>query len=79
MAQESNNKVQCMILMFSSLGRSYDIPPSNDKIKRPPKGWDAVHRPFDIRKENHRTGATEISAGEEYAVFAADAIVPLAM
>ncbi|KAF9951551.1 hypothetical protein BGZ72_006951 [Mortierella alpina] len=79
LTQDSDNKVQCMILTFAALGRSYDIPPSNDKIKRPPKGWDVVHRPYDIRKENRRTGATEISTGEEYAVFAADAIVPLAM
>ncbi|KAG0249244.1 hypothetical protein BG011_009470 [Mortierella polycephala] len=73
--QESDNKVQCMVLTFTALGRSYDVPPGNDRMKRPPKGWDVVHRQFDT----HSTGSTDVTTGEEYAVFAADAIVPLAM
>ncbi|KAF9191422.1 hypothetical protein BGZ50_009376 [Haplosporangium sp. Z 11] len=77
--QDSDNKVQCMVLTFTALGRSYDVPPSGDRMKRPPKGWDVVHRQFDIRRENHSMGSTDITTGEEYAVFAADAIVPLAM
>lgn len=61
-----DSKVMCMVLTFAALGRSYDVPPSKDKMKRPPKGWDVVHRQVE-----------EVS--EEYGVFAADALIPLAM
>ncbi|KAF8933411.1 hypothetical protein BGZ52_007797 [Haplosporangium bisporale] len=61
-----DNKVMCMVLTFAALGRSYDVPPSKDKMKRPPKGWDVVHRQVE-------------DVSEEYGVFAADALIPLAM
>lgn len=61
-----DNKVMCMVLTFAALGRSYDVPPSKDKMKRPPKGWDVVHRQVE-------------DVSEEYGVFASDALIPLAM
>ncbi|KAK3829034.1 MAG: hypothetical protein J3Q66DRAFT_395247 [Benniella sp.] len=80
---ESENKVQCMILSFVALGRAYDVPPSNDKMKRPPKGWDVVRRQFEIRCGGNGNGSSSSSpdtiTGEEYGVFAADAVVPLVM
>ncbi|KAG0345059.1 hypothetical protein BG005_001488 [Podila minutissima] len=67
-AESDDNKVMCMVLTFAALGRSYDVPPSKDKMKRPPKGWDVVHRQVE-----------DIHPSEEYGIFAADALIPLAM
>ncbi|KAG0283571.1 hypothetical protein BGZ96_012031 [Linnemannia gamsii] len=79
MSGDSNNKVQCMILTFAALGRAYDVPPSSLKMKRPPKGSDVVHRQVEVYRggSNGEAGSTTLS--EEYGVFAADAMVPLAM
>lgn len=79
MNTDSNNKVQCMILTFAALGRAYDVPPSSLKMKRPPKGSDVVHRQVEVYRggSDGETGSTTLS--EEYGVFAADAMVPLAM
>ncbi|KAF9573850.1 hypothetical protein BGW38_008374, partial [Lunasporangiospora selenospora] len=74
--QAPDNKIQCMVLTFVALGRSYDVPPGQDKMKRPPKGWDVVHRQFDIPPTKDDD---EALIGDEYGVFAADAAVPLAM
>lgn len=74
---DPENKVQCMILTFAALGRVYDVPPSTEKLKRPPKGWDVVRR--EISQPNHADPSGSTTAGEEYGVFAADAMIPLAM
>ncbi|KAF9941403.1 hypothetical protein BGZ65_003700 [Modicella reniformis] len=74
---DSDNKVQCMILTFAALGRAHDVPPSNEKMKRPPKGWDVVRRQFEI--QHNSTKGPDTISGEEYGVFAADAVVPFVM
>ncbi|KAI1321768.1 hypothetical protein EDD11_000044 [Mortierella claussenii] len=78
------NKVQCMILSFTALGRTYDMPPSHDKMKRPPKGWDVAHRQYEIRggsngSSSSASSISDTTTGDEYGVFAADAVVPLVM
>ncbi|KAF8969751.1 hypothetical protein BGZ46_010638 [Entomortierella lignicola] len=78
---ESDNKVRCMVLTFAALGRTYDMPSSNEKMKRPPKGFDVVRREFAIqggRGEGTKSLSDPITS-EEYGVFAADALVPLVM
>ncbi|GJJ70378.1 hypothetical protein EMPS_02727 [Entomortierella parvispora] len=73
---DPENRVQCVILTFAALGRVYDVPSSSDKMKRPPKGWDVVRREVCNPNQAKQNGST---AGEEYGVFAADAMIPLAM
>lgn len=73
---DAENRVQCMILTFASLGRVYDVPSSTDKMKRPPKGWDVVRREVCNPHQANQSGSMP---GEEYGVFAADAMIPLAM
>ncbi|KAF8940623.1 hypothetical protein EDD21DRAFT_197446 [Dissophora ornata] len=78
---DTGHKVQCMILSFAALGRSYDVPPSNEKMKRPPKGLDVVRRQYEIRgrSSSGSSDSPDNTTGEEYGVFAADAVVPLVM
>ncbi|KAG0333662.1 hypothetical protein BG004_000735, partial [Podila humilis] len=73
----NSNKVMCMVLTFAALGRSYDVPPSKDRMKRPPKGWDIVHR--QIHDSSSSNSSSNSGSSEEYGVFAADALIPLAM
>lgn len=68
-----------MILTFAALGRAYDVPPSNEKMKRPPKGFDVIRRQFEIRCGSNGSSSPDTMTGEEYGVFAADAVVPLVM
>ncbi|KAF9996127.1 hypothetical protein BGZ80_010244 [Entomortierella chlamydospora] len=77
---DPDNKVRCMVLTFAALGLTYDVPPSNEKIKRPPKGMDVVRRQFEIQggRDGNSNGLDNVT-GEEYGVFAADALVPLVM
>ncbi|KAK3845892.1 MAG: hypothetical protein J3R72DRAFT_418051 [Linnemannia gamsii] len=79
MYADPSNKVQCMILTFAALGRSYDVPPSNLKMKKPPKGSDVVHRQVEVYRGGSGGEAGSTTLSEEYGVFAADAMVPLAM
>ncbi|KAG0045260.1 hypothetical protein BGZ83_009503 [Gryganskiella cystojenkinii] len=76
---DPDNKVQCMILTFVSLGRAYDATPSTEEMKRPPKGWDIVRREAIPSNHLSPTGGKTTTAGEEYGVFSADAMIPLAM
>ncbi|ORZ01938.1 hypothetical protein BCR41DRAFT_375174 [Lobosporangium transversale] len=84
---DTDNKVQCMILSFAALGHTYDMPPSREKMKRPPKGFDVVRRQYEMNGGNGNSSSTSsrnsdssvATSGEEYGVFAADAIVPLVM
>lgn len=68
-----------MILTFAALGRSYDVPPSNEKMKRPPRGFDVVRRQYETRCASSGSSSPDTVTGEEYGVFAADAVVPLVM
>ncbi|KAF8946667.1 hypothetical protein BGZ47_011663 [Haplosporangium gracile] len=79
MNADPSNKVQCMILTFAALGRSYDVPPSSLKMKRPPKGSDVVHRQVEVYRGGGEGEAGSTTLSEEYGAFAADAMVPLAM
>ncbi|KAG9069150.1 hypothetical protein KI688_010045 [Linnemannia hyalina] len=79
MNADPSNKVQCMILTFAALGRSYDVPPSSMKMKRPPKGSDVVHRQVEVYRGGSESEAGSTTLSEEYGMFAADAMVPLAM
>ncbi|KAG0365657.1 hypothetical protein BGZ54_006343 [Gamsiella multidivaricata] len=76
-----DNKVQCMVLTFAALGRVYDVPPGKERMKRPPKDLDVVRRQYEARRSNvgNSSDGVETLTGEEYEVFAADAIVPLVM
>ncbi|KAG0244612.1 hypothetical protein BGX31_008876, partial [Mortierella sp. GBA43] len=80
---ESEHRVQAMILCFAALGRVYDVPPSNEKMKRPPKGFDVIRRQFETRCGSNSSSSSSSTpdsiAGEEYGAFAADAVVPLVM
>ncbi|KAF9103651.1 Heat shock 70 kDa protein 12A [Mortierella sp. AM989] len=77
MTYDPDNKVRCMVLTFAALGRAYDVPPSNEKMKRPPKGMDIVRRQCEVGSNS--TDSLDSTTGEEYGVFAADALVPLVM
>ncbi|KAF9431698.1 hypothetical protein BGZ76_011813 [Entomortierella beljakovae] len=74
---ESDNKVQCMILTFAALGRAYDVPPSHEKMKRPPRGSDVVRR--QVQLGSGSSDSLDSTTSEEYGVFSADALVPLVM
>ncbi|KAG0306278.1 hypothetical protein BGZ99_001808, partial [Dissophora globulifera] len=77
--EEAEDKVQCMVLSFVALGRCYDTPPSSERMKRPPKGWDVVRRQYQTQSKGNSVEAGDFTTGEEYGVFAADAVVPLVM
>ncbi|KAF9163765.1 hypothetical protein DFQ26_002140 [Actinomortierella ambigua] len=71
---DSSNMIRCMVLTFAALGCTFEVGPMEaydgpERLKRPPKGFDIVRREYDLDDRSK----------VEYGVFAADAVVPLAM